>query len=192
MKVSVLVSVLALAGVILMLPLAASAQIPMLPGSLEISATGGMSIPFGDFNEFAEPGYGIGAQGAMYVMPNLAIGASMIYNSYGINAAFDDPLADISLSIWEFAANGKYLFMPGPVSPYAKASLGMFRSKASAFGVSSSVNDIGIGGGIGAQMRLPASNIGFFAEGIATSVFTDGGSTNYYSIRGGINLYVSP
>jgi len=187
MRLSVLVVAIAL----LALPMAASAQIPMMPGALELSAGGGTSIPFGDFNTVANAGYGFGLQGSFYVAPNIALGGTIGYNSYGVDDAID-PAADASLSIWEFSGNAKYLFMPGPVAPYAKASLGMYRSKASAYGMSASSNDLGVGGGVGAQMRLPASNIGFFAEGMVNSVFTEGSSTNFYSVRAGINLYVNP
>ncbi len=185
--------VVAVAAGLFVLPLTASAQVPLVPGSFEISAGGGMSVPFGDFNLIAEPGYGIGVSGSFYVMPTLAIGGTMAYNSYGIDEALDPfGTSDISLSMWEFSANGKYLFLPGPVTPYAKASMGLFRTSVSAFGVSESVTDLGVGGGIGAQLRLPTSNIGFFAEGMVNSVFADGSSANFYSIRGGINFYVSP
>lgn len=185
--------VVAVAAGLFLLPLTASAQVPLVPGSFEISAGGGMSVPTGDFNLIAEPGYQIGASGAFYVMPTLAIGGTIAYNSYGLDESLSGfGLEDISLSMWEFSANGKYMFLPGPVTPYAKATMGLFRTSVSAFGVSESVTDMGVGGGIGAQLRLPTSNIGFFAEGLANSVFTDGGSTNFYSIRGGINFYVSP
>lgn len=185
--------VFALTCGLLMLPLAAFAQpLPLSVGALEFSATGGASVPFGDFNTVAEPGFGIGGQGAMYVMPNLAIGGSIHYNSYGVDALFSDPSLNLGINIWEFTGQAKYTFMPGPVTPYAKAALGVFRSSFEALGVSSSVNDMGIGGGIGAQLRLPASNLGFFGEAIAYSVFTDNSSTNYYTVRGGINIYMSP
>lgn len=177
--------VVAVAAGLFLLPLTASAQVPLVPGSFEISAGGGMSVPFGDFNLVADTGYGAGATGSFYAMPNLAIGGTIAYNSYSLTGA-----EDVSLSMWEFSANGKYLFMPGPVSPYAKATVGIFRSSVDGF---ESVSDLGAGAGIGAQLRLPTSSIGFFAEGMANSVFTDGTSNaNFYSIRGGINFYVSP
>lgn len=187
MRLSVLVAVVAL----LALPIAASAQIPLMPGSLELSAGGGTSIPFGDFNSVAQPGYGLGVQGAFYVAPTVAVGGAIGYNSYGVDPAID-PSGNASMSIWEFSGNMKYLFMPGPISPYGKVSMGMYHSKASAYGMTASSNDLGIGGGVGAQMRIPTSNIGFFGEMTANSVFTSGSSTNFYSIRAGINLYVSP
>jgi hypothetical protein len=179
---------LILAGLLVMVPAFAFGQIPMMPGSLEFSATGGASVPFGDFNTIAEPGFGIGGTGAFYVMPNLAVGGSIAYNSYGVDEAY----GEMDVTIWEMTGYGKYMFMPGPVSPYAKGAVGLFRSKLETAGFSSSVNDMGIGGGLGAQMRLPASNIGFFAEGMAYNVFTEGSSTTYYAIRGGINFYMSP
>jgi hypothetical protein len=187
MRLSLLVVAVALVA----LPMAASAQIPLMPGSMELSAGGGTSIPFGDFNTVAKTGYGLGVQGSFYVAPNIAIGGTIGYNSYGVDPAYD-PSGDASMTIWEFSGQGKYLFMPGPVSPYAKASMGMYHSKASAYGMSASSSDLGIGGGLGAQLRLPTSNIGFFGEVMANSIFTEGSSTNFYSVRAGINLSVNP
>lgn len=184
---------LILAGLMVMVPALAFGQIPMMPGSLEFSATGGASVPAGDFGNAFGPGYGVGASGAFYVMPNMALGATLAYNSYAADDSWQAAgFNDVSMSIVEVTGNIKYMLMPGPVSPYAKAAFGMFHSKASVDGVSGSTNDMGIGGGVGAQMRIPTSNIGFFAEGMAYNVFTSGSSTTYYAIRGGINLYISP
>jgi hypothetical protein len=186
---------LILAGLLVMVPALAFAQIPMMPGALEFSATGGASVPAGDFGNAFGTGYGLGASGAFYVMPNLALGASLAYNSYAADDSWQtlgvDP-SDVSMSILEMTAYGKYMFMPGPVSPYAKAAAGMFRGKAEIQGVGEASNDMGIGGGVGAQLRIPTSNIGLFAEGMAYSVFTEGSSTTYYAIRGGINFYINP
>jgi hypothetical protein len=185
-------SALILAGTLILVPLAAfgGPPIPMTPGALEFSATGGASVPFGDFNSYAEPGFGVGGQGAFYVMPNLALGGSIFYNSYGVDEIFDGLNMDVS--IWELTGHGKYLFMPGPFAPYAKGSVGVFRSRLEAAGVSSSVNDLGLGGGVGAQLRLPASNIGLFVEGMSYVVFTEVENTTYYAVRAGINYYVNP
>lgn len=175
---------LALAAV---LPAAAAAQgIPVVAGTMEFAPVGGASIPFGDFGEFAEPGYGVGGTFSYYVMPNLAVGATGAYNSYGQDS---DPDDTISMSIWEFTAHGKYLFIPGPVSPYGKASLGLYRSSVSVEGFDSvSSSDMGLAGGLGLQMRLPDSNLGIFGEGMINTVFTEDTSTNYYTLRVGLNF----
>jgi hypothetical protein len=51
--------------------------------------------------------------------------------------------------------------------------------------------DWGVAGGIGAQMRLPTSPVGFFAEGMYNNVFTEGSSTNFFNARVGVNFYVN-
>jgi hypothetical protein len=183
----------ALAFALLLLPVTAFGQTsaPLLPGSIEFTAVGGASIPFGDFNTYAEPGFGVGAQASYYVMPALALGAGITYNSYGINENLKAQDPDMSATIWEFTANAKYIMTNTPLAPYAKATVGLFSSKIESMGSSDSFNDPGIGGGLGAQMRLPTGNVGFFAEGLVMAAFTEETST-YYTIRGGINLYVSP
>jgi hypothetical protein len=194
MKAFVVLMALGLAA----LPAAAFAQIPGMPGgSLEFSAAGGPSVPFGDFNTFAEPGFGIGATGSMYVMPNIAVGASIAYNSYGMDESYGTSTDEADMTIWEFTGHAKYLFLPGPVTPYAKGALGIFTSKLTVEDpglgtISTSVNDFGMGAGLGAQFRLPTSNLGFFGEGMAYMAMGDEENTTYYAIRGGINFYVSP
>ena len=136
-------------------------------------------------------GFGFAGTASFYVMPNLAVGGTIGYNSYGTNEDID-PNGDVSQSIWEFSAHGKYMFTPGPIAPYAKATAGVFRYSAEAFGVSASSSEIGVGGGLGAQIRLPSSNVGFFAEGMMYNVFTEGSSTNFVGVRGGVNYYITP
>jgi hypothetical protein len=177
----------AIAALIVLLCLAptmAFAQsIPLIPGSVEISLAGGASVPFGDFNTFVDPGFGATGMATFYVMPTLGVGAEGAYNSYGTSSP------DVDVKIVEFGAYGKYLLLPGPVNPYLKAGAGIYSSKVTGL---NSTNDMGINGGVGAQIKLPTSKIGFFGEAIAYNVFTEGSSTNYYSIRGGISFFLSP
>jgi hypothetical protein len=172
-------------------PAAALAQdVPFVKGTLEFAPTGGASIPFGDFNSVAEPGFGVGGTGSFYLMPNLAVGGSIMWNSYGADSDPDNT----SISIWEFTGHAKYLFMPGPVTPYAKGAVGIFMSKVSiddpTFGnVSDSSSDLGMGGGVGIQARIPKSMFGVFGETMGNVAFTSGSSTTYYSVRLGLNIY---
>lgn len=187
--------IMVLASVMLAVPMAVSAgsPMPLMPGSFEISAGGGVSMPSGDFGDLADPGFGFGGHGSFYVMPSLAVGGSIVYNSYGTSSEVETATGITGQSMWEFTAHGKYMFMPGPVSPYVKATAGIFRYSAEVQGFGSgSSSNFGVGGGIGAQMRLPASNVGFFAEGMMYSVSTDGPTLNYMGIRGGLNYYITP
>jgi len=177
----------ALAAMVVLLslvPMAASAQsLPLVPGSVEISAAGGASMPFGDFNTIANTGFGATGMATFYVMPTLGVGAEASYNSYGTASP------DVDITIVEFGAYGKYIMMPGPINPYLKAGAGIYSSKMTGF---NSTNDMGINGGVGLQVKVPTSKIGFFGEGLAYSVFTEGSSTNYYTIRGGITFFLNP
>ncbi|HET9232720.1 MAG TPA: outer membrane beta-barrel protein [Candidatus Eisenbacteria bacterium] len=173
------------------LPAAAMAQdVPFMKGTLEFAPTGGASIPFGDFNTMAEPGYNIGATGAFYLMPNLAVGGNIVWNSYSADADPDNT----TISIWEFTGTAKYLFMPGTVTPYAKGAAGIFMTKVSIDdpvmgNVSDSASDMGVGGGVGIQARIPKSRFGVFGETMANVAFTPETSTTYYTVRLGLNIY---
>lgn len=186
----VLVVSLMLAAALSLAGQAQAQNIPIVRGTMEFAPIGGASIPFGDFNLTAEPGFGLGATGSYYLMPNLALGASVVYNSYGLDS---DPMDQASFSIWEFTAHGKYLLVPAPVTPYLKANAGMFRSSFSyddGLGntVDASSSDLGMGAGLGFQMRLPGSQFGLFGEGMAQWAFTEGSTTSYMTLRAGVNF----
>jgi hypothetical protein len=182
--------VLGFAVLALALPAAAGAQVPSVPGTIELSVLGGPSVPMGDFSDFAATGYGIGVDGSYYVVPAFGVGANIIYNSY--NAQDSAPSVDANMTIWEFTAHGKYTFMPGPISPYGKVALGWFRSGVEVGTETVSSSDMGVGAGVGAQWHPPTSNMGVFAEAMYNNIFTDGSSTNYVSFRAGVNFHISP
>ena len=170
-----------------LLPAAVSAQdIPLVPGTLEFAPIGGASIPFGDFNLVAEPGYGIGGTLSFYVMPNLAVGAGAAYNSYGLDV---DPTNTASRSMWEFTGHAKYLLIPGPVSPYLKGTAGLYRQSFEAEGSpAASSSDLGVGGGMGIQLHIPGSQFGIFGESVVNVAFTENTNTTYYTLRAGLNF----
>ena len=168
------------------MPAVVSAQdLPVVRGTMEFAPVGGVSVPFGDFNLVAEPGYNLGGTFAYYVMPSLAVGAEAAYNSYGLD---DDPSDVTSLSIWEFSGNAKYLLLPGLASPYLKGTAGLFRQTVSVEGSESvSTTDFGIGGGLGMQLNLTGTKLGIFGEGVVNMAFTEESETTYYTLRLGLN-----
>jgi outer membrane protein with beta-barrel domain len=182
--------VIALALVALF-PMAALAQgLPFVPGTIEFAPTGGASVPFGDFNSVAEPGFGLGGTASFYLMPNLALGGSIMWNSYSADV---NP-SQTSISNWEFTGHAKYLFIPGPISPYAKAAAGIFMNHVSiddpTLGkISESKSDLGVGGGLGIQARIPKSVLGLFGEAMAYDAFSSPSNTTYYTVRVGLNIY---
>jgi hypothetical protein len=178
--------VLCLAALALALPAGVMAQVPSVPGTIELAVAGGASVPMGDFGDFVGTGYGFGVNGTYYFTPAWGVGANIVWNSYGFDEAI---LSDTNITIWEFSTHAKYMFTQGAVAPYAKAMMGMFNSAVEG---SDSVTDWGIGGGFGLQWNPPTSNVGLFAEGMYNNVFTDGSSTNYFGARVGVNFSIVP
>ena len=64
------------AALALVLPAAALAQIPSIPGTIELSVAGGASVPMGDFGDFASTGYGVGVNGSYFVTPAFGVGGT--------------------------------------------------------------------------------------------------------------------
>jgi hypothetical protein len=181
--------VLGLAALALVLPAGVMAQVPSVPGTIELAVAGGASVPMGDFGDIAGTGYGFGANGTYYFTPAWGVGANIVYNTYGFDEAV---LSDYNMTIWEFAAHGKYMFSQGMWAPYGKAALGWFRGSTDVTGESVSSTDMGIAGGLGLQWNPPTGNVGVFGECMYNNIFTDGTSTNYVSFRAGVNFDIIP
>ena len=170
-------------------------------GQVELSVAGGLSAPLGDFGDEAKTGFRIGADVGYYTSPLFVIGAEFNYHSYGASDDLvaltqiltGDPSADLKASIMQFTGYGKYLFMPRNVSPFIKAEAGIYSLKATitALGldVSDSQSEFGIAGGGGVQFKGDGT-VGGFIEIMYHSVFSEGSSTSFVDIGGGITFFV--
>jgi hypothetical protein len=180
---------------LVLVPGVVSAQV-MLPAVLEVSATGGASLPTGSLNETFDTGYNLGGQAAFYFMPQLAVGANAMYHSFSDKAVIDSTIIDVDLTIWEITAFAKYQLIPSPlIAPYAKVSAGVFyneiRGSLGDISVPLDATEFGIGAGLGAQVKLRGST-GLFVEGMYLIDFTDEETTKFISLRGGLNFYIKP
>jgi hypothetical protein len=174
---------------------------PIDEGTLEFSGIAGAAIPFGDLGDVATAGFAVGGSFGYFISPASSIGATIVFNSFGVDDALEEPGVDSDYSITEFAATWKTLFgRSSGAQPYGRGFIGVYRSTVSAssdvfgfdFDVSASSSDLGIGAGIGLQVRGEESTVGGFAEGLLFSVFTEGSSSTYFGLRGGISVFVFP
>lgn len=144
---------LAVAAFALMAPIA------MAQAQLKFGIGAGASVPNGDLADATDMGYHFLATAG--VKPPLApVGFRVdgMFNQFNFKAPFDDQ----SLRIMGLNANA-VLSMPGAVvlSPYLIGGVGMYNSKASGAGSTSS-NDLGVN--IGGGISFGLAGFGAFAE----------------------------
>jgi len=187
---------LGLALVLIAVPRESTAQEAIIPGTFEFAPQGGVSIPTGNLGDIAETGYNIGGQLGFYAKPRIAVGFGVLYNDFGVKAGVADTATGGSVEIWEFTVFGKFLVLPpSPVEPYVRLAAGGFYNQGvldlGGTGnprVQGSSTKFGLGGGLGAQHRIPGK-LGFFAEGMGMVDFTENESTVYWVVRAGLNVY---
>jgi hypothetical protein len=174
---------------------------PIDKGKIEISGFGGASIPIGDLGDVADTGFSVGGSFGYYVSPRGSIGGSVVFNSHGIpEDEFVQPGVEIDADwdITEITGFWKAFFnQGGSVRPYGRIVGGIFRTSVGASasvpgvpGVSVSVsqNDFGFGAGGGLQF-MGQGPVGGHVEVLLMSAFTEGSTSNYMGVRGGVNFF---
>jgi hypothetical protein len=175
--------------------LAAVPAFAQVPGTFEITASGGVNMPTGSLGDQSKMGFAAGASVGYRAIDQLVVGAEFMYYGLGAN---DDALAllgtgaDMSTNIMQMTAMGKYMF---PVAEmhhvYAKGVAGMYRAEVSFDNVpflgSGSVADTNLGGGVGAGFRINgAKKTSFFGEGMYHFIQGDGGNGQFFTATAGI------
>ena len=169
---------------------------------------GGIETPISPsaFSDIFDLGFTGKLAAGYFVSPQLALGANLSYNRFGLNESGFmkeigvpvDPNLTISggdLSIFEFAGVGKYYLMPRERSTnfYILGGPGVAVSRIGEITVkspdgtstsedSSSETDFLLTGGIGLKQQLN-SNLGLFVEGRYSYIFTADESTSYLPVR---------
>jgi len=177
-------------------PQESAAQEAIIPGTFEFAPQGGVSIPTGNLGEIADTGFNVGGQLGFYANPRIAVGFGVLYNSFDLEAGIADTATGGSVEIWEFTVFGKFLLLQETsLKPYVRLAAGGFYNEGvldlGGTGnprVQGSSTRFGMGGGLGAQYRIPRS-VGFFAEGMGMVDFTENESTVYWVVRAGLNVY---
>lgn len=144
----------------LMMTLAAS-MAAAAKGEFLMGGEGGMTIPTGDLDEFADPGFAAGVFGDYGIANNCTVGLNIIYHGYGVPDDIITGLGatDASFSVIQFTANTRYFFSAGEqLMPFVTAGGGIYNGKTKVeggtFASDESSSKGGFYGGLGADYAV--------------------------------------
>lgn len=141
---------------------------------LSFGAGGGLTLPLGDFGDVAKLGWhGLATVGYSPASGQIGFRGDFFYgqnsideDAVGVGGKFKIA-AGIGSIVYSFQSGGS-------LRPYVLGSIGYFNSKGEPdTGPSSSSNDVGFGGGIGANFKA-GSDANLFVEGRYLNVDGDG------------------
>lgn len=100
-----------------------------------------------------------------------------------VNPTFDFYLTDDPLTFWSLSTNALYRFgtQNQVFTPYSGAGLGIYRSSIDGAGSST---DLGINAIFGTEFSV--GSLRPFLEAQYSPVFSDGGTTSLFSVKGGL------
>src|SRR5262245_39744690 len=190
------------AAVLLLVPAAAFAY----SGGWTIDARGGLGLPMGDYKDDFKSGLLIGVDASKMVSPQLAIGVD---GDYIKNSVTDQnrtalellygPGTDADNKFTHYGAHLKYMLSTkegNKMIPYLVGGGGLYHAKQS---ITNSVvsasppseTKFGLRGGVGLNLMMsPKMGLGFQAD--YNDIFTDGGSTQYIGVSGGLHFVLTP
>ena len=152
---------------------------PAIHAQASVSVAIGAAVPMGDAADLVEMGYN--ATVGVGIKPPLApLGLRIegMFNSF----EFKNPAVDASNRVMGVTANGTYTLMP---QIYLIGGLGMYNSKASTSGSSSSTD---FGFNIGAGVNIPLTGFGTFVEARFHHIAGDPGNFQFIPITVGIKF----
>lgn len=154
----------------------------------EFSLGGGLSVPLGDFDDFAKLGWQ-GTAAVSFVPANLPVGFQ-VDGSY--SQFSDDTPLDIKSQLIYGTGNVVYKFATAEDSrfrPYVIGGVGVYNLKPTGddvLGDPGSETKFGINAGAGFDVK--AGGAGLFIEGRFHNVFTEGSNTQFIPLTVGIRL----
>jgi len=162
-------------------------------GPFWLGATAGVGIPFGDFSDVASTGFNIGGNVDYEITSRFAVGGEVGWQTYGGNDDLEKNLSaryltsvDVTTTAVPLLVHGKFMVPAGgPSAAYAKAALGVYRTRLEVdAGINSddeTSTDFALGLGGGWTYRIGGMRYG--AEGMLHFVSTEGSSTNIFMAR---------
>lgn len=144
-------------------------------GNIGISAQGGMTLPLGDFRDFARPGY----VGTGFLFFELSPGIEITATSGYLMWDADSEIADITLTSIPLLLGVRYYFGEGGYAPYAALEGGLHFLKSEGFGFESQSEEVGYG--IGGGLLFRVSNNFFFDLGVKYNSILDSEANDYSS-----------
>jgi opacity protein-like surface antigen len=176
-------------GAVLLASLGAA---PAAAQGAKFSLGGGLTLPLGDFGDFASTGWH-GLAGVSFMPANVPVGIQVdgMYQRLGV----DDDLTlgdDVSNQIIQGTANAVYRFQVSEdtkIRPYIIGGVGLYNFKLTGDDVPDnfeSETDFGINAGAGFDFEAGA--VALFVEGRFHNVFTEGDNTNFIPVTVGVRL----
>ena len=156
----------------------------------KFSLGGGLTLPLGDFDDFAGTGWhGLAAIG--FQPSDFPVGFQLdgMYQRFGIDEAPDD--FDVGFQIIQGTANVVYTFTTAEEStfhPYLIGGVGLYNQKATGddAGDQDSESDFGVNAGAGFDFQL--GSVGLFIEGRFHNIFSDPDNTSFVPISVGLRF----
>jgi len=173
--------------VLLLVPAAAFASGPWM-----MDVRGGVALPQGDFGNAFKSGLLIGVEASKMMSTNLALGAEGNYiKNKGDEAVFGTG-SDVEAKFMHYGVHGKYMLgkSDSKMMPYMVAGAGLYNLKVDAGGPSSSVTKFGLRGGLGANLMM-GPRWGLSAQADYNDVMTEGSSSQYIGVTGGVHFILS-
>lgn len=174
-------------GAVLMATVGAA---PAVAQGAKFSVGGGLSLPLGDFGDFASTGFhGLAAVG--FQPENLPVGFQVdgMYQRYGFDDAPDG--FDANFQIIQGTANVVYTFVTAEEStfhPYLIGGVGLYNSKTTGDDAITDESSTDFGLNAGAGFDFQAGSVGLFVEGRFHNVFGDGSDLNMIPISVGVRF----
>ena len=156
--------------------------------AVEFGVGGGLSLPLGDFDDFAKTGWH-GTALVSVVPASIPVGFQIDGN---FSRFSDDTPLDIKEQLIYGTGNVVYNFKTSEDSrfrPYLIGGVGVYNLDAKGDDVPSTVESttkFGINGGAG--FNFSAGSAGLFLEGRFHNVFTEGSNTNFIPITVGVRF----
>ena len=162
---------------------------------IKVGLNGGVGIPMGNDADVMKTGFGGGISAEYLVTPNIGVGLSYSFNSFGLKDEYLEIMdmvgVDASFSISPTVLTGRYYFQPeNSIKPYAGLDLGIYSQKMSmkvlGFSVGSiSTSDFGLAPVVGLQFGL-SQKLALDVNAKYHYVFTEGDSSSFIGFNLGL------
>lgn len=191
----------AAAAAVVLAALAALAPAARAQGDVKLAVQAGLSLPIGDFGDFASTGINLGLTGTYRLNDRLGFGGDLVWHRFGVDRDYEEALAvsrgstvDVSASTLQITAHGVY-YLPAAetLSPHLRAGLGLYSasSKVESAGSSDTSSDTDLGFHFGGGLDYKTSGaLGYGLEAAYHYIASGGDATTMLTIAGRLTFGV--
>ncbi len=162
-------------------------------GNMGVSVMGGLTFPMGDFGDLYGTGFGLNGVFQYYINPALAITGTTGFMRWSDSITFFGEKLTISTTSIPLLGGVRYYLMPGDLSPYAGAELGLhiLSTGVSGFGESESESEVEFGFGFGGGVLYALNpNLYLDANLKYNSISGEGSSLNFLGLFVGVYIHL--